>query len=100
MYQKPSASIARPVAVHPDAGQPRPVGLQVALAGSRQKPRVMPGQGWRIDQLAHLAAHRIALPSSTTSAAMPGTGALKAQGLSGSRGLQPRMPPRISVPPE
>jgi acetyl-CoA synthetase len=38
--------------------------------------------------------------SSTTSAAMPGTGALKQPGLSGRSGRQQRMPPEVSVPPE
>ena len=38
--------------------------------------------------------------SSTTSAAMPGQGAEKAHGLSGSSGLPITMPPEISVPPE
>ena len=37
----------RPVAVHPHAGEARPVGLARSARGSRQKPRVMPIHGAR-----------------------------------------------------
>ena len=91
----------RPVAMDPDAGHARPVGVQIARAsGSCQKPRVMPGQGPRGSPVRPPRRAPARPSASTTSAAMPGTGALNAQGLSGSSGLQPRMPPETSVPPE
>ena len=92
MYQKPSASmIAQSPWTHVP-GHPRPVRLEVALvAGSRQKPRVMPGSGARTTSSP--TSPRTGRPSSsTTSAAIPRHGPLNEVGLIGLRTLQPTMP--------
>ena len=58
----------------------------------------MPIHGARITS-SPTAPRTLCPASSTTSAAMPGSGPEKAHGLSGSRRC-PTMPPEISVPPE
>src|SRR5437879_10144914 len=61
-----------PVAVHPDILEPAPVRVDVALAVT-QKPRVMPGHGFRMTSSP--TSPRTDRPSaSSTSAAMPGKG--------------------------
>ena len=99
MYQKPSSSICAKSPWTQTAGEARPVGLQVAVGVAPEAARHA-GPGVADDQFADRAAHRARRSSSTTSTAMPGTGAEKQVGFSGRMVKDETIPPEISVPPE
>src|SRR5919108_657570 len=68
-------------------------------SGSRQKPRVIPGNGLR--QTSSPTSPRTGLPSaSTTSIAMPSAGPPSEHGLIGIAGVGERKQAPTSVPPE
>ena len=75
------------------------VGALASAGGADGKPRVIPTQGCRT--INSPTAPRTGVPvSSTTSAAIPGTGPENATGFSGFTVTPPTMPPPVSVPPE
>ena len=82
MYQKPSSSTSAqsPCTQTPASATSTSPG---SARGSLQKPRVMPGHGLRIDQLANLAAHRPAVVVEARRRPCPGIGPLNEQGLIG-----------------
>ena len=60
MNQNPSSSIFGPIAVDPDVREPRPVGVEVAVAVLPEALR-HPDPGLADDQLSDRAAHRVAV---------------------------------------
>ena len=99
--QEPLAVLVdlRPVAVAPDAGEHRPVGLDVALgvapdAARHARPRLL------ADELADLAAHRAGPPGRTRRRPSRATAPPSEQVLIGSTGYGERKHAPTSVPPE
>ena len=85
-YQKPSSSISAQSPWTHRPGHAPPVRVEVALlVAAPQKPRVMPGHGVRIDELADLAAQRFARRRRRRPRPSPGTGPLNDVGRIGRR---------------
>ena len=98
IYQKPSASTrAQSPWTHVPGSRDQYASRY--RSRSRQKPRAIPGHGWRTTR-SPTVPRTGEPPSSTTSASMPGTGPAKLVGFCGVITVLATMPPLTSVPPE